>query len=442
MIWTTAILCLDLTSRLILDCTQNCANGTALIQHWFHSEEEMFLKSLDDGSYFSKKIGEAKQDFQNQTFSDFYSNLWDVYAKDHQVNGTMPKIQFNDSVHNFSALEQNNDSLIFYLEVQNVTDLSSEYFFKDEDDEWSSVEQDTESNESGTEPRRPRRRKRPRRRHRFRTHKLPHRSFRFRSKLTPKTRRKLDSKRSRRISRNRQPHAFVKYKSRLTPPRSQRRFGLEGRKDETPNEGRSIDLASDRRDTGIKNIITSFFPAFLTISSLLGFGVGTLFGDDENSITFNPTISYAGDNITFTVTDTDTITNGNEQRQTASATNDITNTDNNVIQTSIIPIVINTDGTVTVMGPINGIGRSFADHLTGDAKYRVINRREFAYGTLPTDALNRITDFFGVPVEFFNDVSDTNSNDDEAEELDPRSQSNQSGPMRHIVNAVQTYVFG
>lgn len=336
MIWTTAILCLDLTSKLILDCTLNCGNGTAMVQQWFLSEEEMFLRSLDDGSYFSKRIGVAKKDFQNQTFSDFYSHLWDVYNKDHHLNGTMPKIQFNDSVHDFSALEQNNDSLIFYLEVQNLTDLNPQYFLNDEE------VTDFDPDELGAK--RIRRRKRPRRKHRFRDHRTPARSFRFRSKLSPKSRRRMDSPRSGKVSRKRQPHAFVKYKSRLTPPRSQRRSGLGSHQKETPNEGRSLDLAQDRHDSGFKRIITSFFPAFITISSLLGFGVGTLFGDEENSITFNPTITYAGDNITFTVTDTDTITNGNEQRQTASANSNIANTDTNVVQTSIIPIVINTDG--------------------------------------------------------------------------------------------------
>eukprot|EP00095_Tigriopus_kingsejongensis_P001675 maker-scaffold857_size87770-snap-gene-0.25 protein:Tk01675 transcript:maker-scaffold857_size87770-snap-gene-0.25-mRNA-1 annotation:"PREDICTED: titin" len=98
-------------------------------------------------------------------------------------------------------------------------------------------------------------------------------------------------------------------------------------------------------DGGAKKLLLGIIPGFLAVGGLLGFGLSALFFDKEpdNAINFNPNISYNGDNITFTVIDTDTITNTNSQSQTASASNVITNTDTNTIDTSVIPVVINTD---------------------------------------------------------------------------------------------------
>lgn len=101
-----------------------------------------------------------------------------------------------------------------------------------------------------------------------------------------------------------------------------------------------------RNDNSLKQLIFGIVPAFLTVGGLLGFGLSALFFDQEpdNSITFNPNISYNGDNITFTVTDTDTISNSNSQSQTASSTNTISNTDTNDFDTTFEQVVINTEG--------------------------------------------------------------------------------------------------
>eukprot|EP00095_Tigriopus_kingsejongensis_P001673 maker-scaffold857_size87770-snap-gene-0.26 protein:Tk01673 transcript:maker-scaffold857_size87770-snap-gene-0.26-mRNA-1 annotation:"rtx toxin" len=423
MFWTSAIVCLELASKLILDCSQNCDSGQALGQRWFLSEEEIFFKSLSDGTYFSDRMGSGEVTSTNQSFSDFYSNLWRVYAKDHLNSTTLPKIHFNHSVHDFDQLERDNGSLVLYLEVQNMTHAGLH--------EQPTALEDPKSEDSYGEytTLSPRRRFRPKRRRRILNSRrksplvfngrsrLAKKSFRFRSRLSPKSQaglrvseRRMQSKKqgprgSKAERRHREQGSFVRFKSNLTPKAGQRRSYFGSHEDvEHEAESETLKGENGKDDKGLKGLFLSFVPAFLTLSSLLGFGVGTLFGkNDENSITFNPTITYAGDNITFTVTDTDTITNGNDQNQNAQATNDITNTDTNSIQTSIIPIVINTDGTVTVMGPISAGGRSFMNDPSGDAKYRIINRREFAYGSLPTGILNQITDFFSIPVEFFND---------------------------------------
>ena len=79
------------------------------------------------------------------------------------------------------------------------------------------------------------------------------------------------------------------------------------------------------------------------MGGLLGFGFSSLVVDGEvNNFTFNPTITYQGDNQTLAIQDTTTMTNTNRQDTRLT----VTTTDNSVdtFTSTVIPIVINSDG--------------------------------------------------------------------------------------------------
>lgn len=106
---------------------------------------------------------------------------------------------------------------------------------------------------------------------------------------------------------------------------------------------------------GLAGALFGFAPFLLSVGGLLGAAVGlNLFANDNNNnvnndniINFNPNITYEGDNIVSNVTDDDTITNNNDQMQTNTATNDITNADTNNVNTAVNPINSNADGRIT-----------------------------------------------------------------------------------------------
>ncbi len=89
---------------------------------------------------------------------------------------------------------------------------------------------------------------------------------------------------------------------------------------------------------------SAFLPAFLSVGSLVGFGLGALSAGDTSSITFNPTITQNGDNITLSVNDSNTVTNDVSSTSTNSVTNSLTNTNTNNVSTTVIPITVSGDG--------------------------------------------------------------------------------------------------
>ncbi len=88
----------------------------------------------------------------------------------------------------------------------------------------------------------------------------------------------------------------------------------------------------------------SLLPAFLTAGSLLGFGLGAFTGGDAQTITFNPTITQQGDNITLTVNDTNNVSNNVSSQSTNTVTNTLSNTNNNNVSTTTIPVTVSGDG--------------------------------------------------------------------------------------------------
>ena len=102
---------------------------------------------------------------------------------------------------------------------------------------------------------------------------------------------------------------------------------------------------------GLAGALFGFAPFLLSVGGILGAAIGlNIFNSDSsnvdstNSITFNPNITYEGDNIVSNVTDNDAIMNTNNQMQTNTATNDITNADTNNVNTAVNPINSNANG--------------------------------------------------------------------------------------------------
>ena len=374
----------------------------------------------------------------NQTFSDFYADLWDIYKMDHQ-DEVLPPLHYNASVSDdeLDELEKRNDTLVLYLEVKNKTadprhhptrPKSNQYFNAEvwnlgeanptpykrktpiyngrEDDQTTTTrtrfrkrnrerEETTTTTESVLRPRTPSYRSfaKVQRLLRSKFHRPFDRNINRRNGLSEGQKRKLTQARAKFASRG-----YVKVKGRKVKKGANRRsdedtaqsrhseeyfttlyhrnkpsslkskgqnykgHGQQRPKQRGKKKGQEQQLRSEsldvkrqgnilnqlglsgNRDLSNDSLFFTFLPAFLTIGSVFGFTISELFHDEADYITFNPTIQYVGDNITFTVVDNDTVTNGNTNSQTAQASNDITNMDTSTIDTAVIPIVINTDG--------------------------------------------------------------------------------------------------